>query len=182
MYNQRGGRPAGGAGFRPRAAEGRETRLLISNLHYEVTKDDLTVSTLFTRIYGSTSAHFLGTDHLLESRNHRRWPDHSRKNLIPPPPSLLRCGRPERHVLHDKSRLSSTDNLGEKTNRCGDRAKMGWMQQARWKGQYMRKTRCLFGACSFSRCSVGAIVSQGYSLLLILVLSHGLTVFMLTSS
>ncbi|KAH8077066.1 RNA-binding domain-containing protein [Filobasidium floriforme] len=47
MYNQRGGRPAGGAGFRPRAAEGRETRLLISNLHYEVTKDDLT--TIFSR-------------------------------------------------------------------------------------------------------------------------------------
>ena len=49
MYGQRGGaRPAGGAGgFRPRAAEGRETRLLISNVHYEVSKEDLTVSGLF---------------------------------------------------------------------------------------------------------------------------------------
>lgn len=50
MYQRGGSRPGnGGTGFRPRAAEGRETRLLISNLHYEVTKDDLIVGPLLNQ-------------------------------------------------------------------------------------------------------------------------------------
>jgi hypothetical protein len=48
MYSNRGvpkfAGAAGPGGFRPRAAEGRETRLMVSNIHYEVSKDDLKVS------------------------------------------------------------------------------------------------------------------------------------------